>query len=56
MALIMREDVRRQESRRVVDKNFDGSLPAFVTAFLSDRKLSQKEAEEIRRMIEKAVE
>lgn len=55
-ALIMRDDVRRQQSRSVVDKNFDGSLPAFVTAFLSDRKLSQEEAEEIRQMIEKAVE
>ena len=39
----------------LVDRNFDGSLPAFVTAFLKDRKLTAKEAEEIRQMIEKAV-
>lgn len=55
-ALVPRKEVRKQESETVVDKSFDGSLPAFVTAFLTDRKLTGREAEEIRRMIEKAVE
>ncbi len=55
-SLIPREEVQKLESEAVVDKNFDGSLPAFVTAFLTDRKLTGKEAEEIRNMIEKAVE
>lgn len=55
-ALIKEDEVQRQESRAVVDKSFSGSLPAFVTAFLSGRKLTREEAEEIREMIEKAVE
>ncbi|MCI9162035.1 MAG: BlaI/MecI/CopY family transcriptional regulator [Lachnospiraceae bacterium] len=55
-AMVTKDQVRRQESKAVVDKSFDGSLPAFVTAFLSDRKLTKEEAEEIRGMIEKAVE
>lgn len=55
-ALVPREAVQKQESEAVVDKSFDGSLPAFVTAFLTDRKLTSKEADEIRAMIEKAVE
>lgn len=55
-ALVPREEVQKQESEAVVDKNFDGSLPAFLTAFLTDRKLTGKEADEIRKMIEKAVE
>lgn len=55
-ALVTREEVQRYESGNVVDKNFDGSLPAFVTAFLKDRKLTKKEAEELKEMIEKAVE
>lgn len=55
-ALVPREEVRRRESETVVDKSFDGSLPAFLTAFLTDRKLTKREAEEIRRMIEEAVE
>ncbi len=54
-ALVKREEVQRQESAAVVDKNFDGSLPAFLTAFLSERKLTKEEAEEIRSMIDKAV-
>ena len=54
-SLIPREEVLKYESETVVDRNFDGSLPAFVTAFLKDRKLTAKEAEEIRQMIEKAV-
>ena len=40
----------------MVDRSFGGSLPAFVTAFLSERKLTKEEAEEIRTMIERAVE
>ena len=55
-ALVSREEVQRYESESIVDKSFGGSLPAFVTAFLKDRKLSGKEADEIRAMIEKAVE
>lgn len=54
-SLVPREEVQRFESEAVVDRNFGGSLPAFVTAFLKDRKLTEKEAEEIRQMIEKAV-
>ena len=55
-ALIKEEEVRRKESQAVVEKSFSGSLPAFVTAFLSDRTLTKAEAEELRSMIEKAVE
>ena len=54
--MIKEEEVRRKESQAVVEKSFSGSLPAFVTAFLSDRTLTKAEAEELRSMIEKAVE
>ena len=46
---------RWYESESLVDKSFGGSLPAFLTAFLRDRRLTREEAEEIRRMIEEAV-
>lgn len=55
-ALVKKQEVQRMESEAVVDKNFSGSLPAFLTAFLSDRKLTREEAREIQEMIEKAVE
>lgn len=54
-SLIGREEVQKYESEAVVRKNFNGSLPAFLTAFLKERELSREEAEEIRKMIEEAV-
>ena len=53
-AQIKREQVRRYESTAVVDKSFGGSLPAFVAAFLQEKRLTEAEAEELRRMIEEA--
>lgn len=53
-ALIKREQVQRYETELLLEKNFNGSLPTFVATFLQDKKLSQKEAEEIKRMIEEA--
>ncbi|KXG77111.1 BlaI/MecI/CopY family transcriptional regulator [Thermotalea metallivorans] len=54
-SLVKREDVQRYESRTVLEKTFDGSLPKFLTAFLSGRTLSEQEAEELKRIIEEAV-
>lgn len=51
-ALVKREQVRRYESEAVVERSFGGSLPAFVAAFLSHRKLSPEDAQALRRMIE----
>lgn len=53
-ARIARGQVQKYESETLIDRSFGGSLPAFLNAFLKDRKLSQKEAEEIRAMIDKA--
>lgn len=35
-----------------MEETFDGSLPAFITAFTSRKKLSAAEVEEIQRMID----
>lgn len=53
-APVKRDTVRRYESETVVERAFDGSLPAFVAAFLKGRKLSGAETEALRRMIEEA--
>ena len=53
-ALTKREEVQKYESEAILEKAFDGSLPSFITAFLSDKKLSKKEAAEIVAMIEEA--
>lgn len=55
-ALIKREEVQKYESCTVIEKAFGGSLPKFLTAFLGERKLSEQDAEELKRIIEEAVE
>lgn len=51
-ALVSREQVQHSESREFVDRTFSGSLPQFIAAFTSGKKLSRQEAEEIRRLID----
>ena len=38
----------------LVERGFGGSLPAFVAAFLRERKLSPQEADELRRMLDES--
>ena len=51
-ACVSRGEVLRYESRAVTDKTFGGSLPAFIAAFLSGGKLSDREAEEVKNLID----
>lgn len=55
-AVISREDFYARQSRQYVEDNFAGSLPAFIAAFTQDAKLTPKEAEAIRKMIDQAEE
>ena len=55
-ALVKREQVAKYESETVVEKNFGGSLPAFIAAFLDGRRITADEAEELKRMIDDAKE
>ncbi|WP_168118857.1 BlaI/MecI/CopY family transcriptional regulator [Paenibacillus sp. HB172176] len=55
-ALVKREEVQEFESEALIDKSFGGSLPTFLTAFLGKKKLSAKEAAELKRIIEEAAE
>ncbi|SNS25942.1 Predicted transcriptional regulator [Anaerovirgula multivorans] len=54
-ALVKRIQVQKYESEQILEKTFDNSLPCFITAFLQDKKLTQDEAEQIKKMIEEAV-
>lgn len=51
-SLVKKEQVQKYESEALLEKSFDNSLPAFIAAFLQDKKLSENEAEAIRKMIE----
>ena len=52
-ALVNREDVQSAESRAFVERNFCGSLPGFLNAFVGGKGLTAAEADELRRMIDK---
>lgn len=51
-SLLSRKAFYSARSEQFVEETFDGSLPAFVAAFLSRKALSAGEAEEIQRMID----
>jgi BlaI family penicillinase repressor len=54
VALVKREEVQKHDSEVLLKKTFNNSLPIFLATFLQDKKLSKKEAEEIKKMIEEA--
>lgn len=56
VSLVKREEVQKYESETLIAKTFGGSLPQFLTAFLGERKLTPKEAKELKRIIEEAAE
>ena len=50
--LAPREIVDNQAAENFVDRTFGGSLPGFLTAFMGGRKLTEQEAEELKRLID----
>ena len=52
-SLIGREEVAARQSEEFVDQAFDGSLPRFLAAFASRKKLSGEEIAELQKLIEK---
>ena len=51
-ARISRDEFYAKKSEQIVQGSYQGSLPAFVAAFVSRNSLSAGEADEIRRMID----
>ena len=52
-SLVSKDEAQRAEIDELVEKKFEGSLPAFIAAFAKRQKLSDKEIEEIEKIIEK---
>lgn len=50
--LVPRERVTAAEAEQFVDRTFGGSLPGFLAAFMSGKKLTAREAEEVKRLID----
>ena len=52
-ALVTKEQVQAAEIDEMVEKTFEGSLPAFIAAFTTHKKLSEKEIDEVQAMIDR---
>ncbi len=51
-SLISKKEFQAMQSEKFVEETFAGSLPQFLTAFASRKKLSDKEIAELQRIIE----
>lgn len=51
-SLIGREEFYARQSEQFVEETFEGSLPAFLAAFGTRKKLSGEEIDELKRVIE----
>ena len=52
-ALVSKDEVQAAEINEMVEKTFEGSLPAFIAAFTKHQKISEKEIDALEQMIER---
>ena len=52
-SLVSKDAVQAAEISEMVERTFEGSLPAFVAAFTRHQKLSDKEIDEIQNLIDR---
>lgn len=55
-SLISKEEAQKADIDELLDKRFEGSLPAFVAAFANGRRLSQKDIEQMQLLIDRCRE
>lgn len=51
-SLVSKQEVQKAEMEEMVEKTFEGSLPAFVAAFASHAKLKEEDAKKLLKMID----
>ena len=49
-SLVSKEKFYSTKSRKIIEDSYAGSLPAFIAAFTSQKKLTKKEVDEIQKM------
>lgn len=49
--LITRDQVQSEETRKLIDRLYEGSLKTFFSSFLQKEKLSEEEIEELKKII-----
>lgn len=51
-SLMTKEEFGAAQSEKIIEESFDGSLPAFIAAFASRKRLSSDDVDEIQKMID----
>lgn len=51
-SLVSKDQVQAAELNQMVERTFEGSLPAFIAAFTKHQKLSEKEIDAVQQMID----
>lgn len=52
-SLVSKEEAQAREINEMLEEKFQGSLPAFIAAFTRRRDISDKELDEVQRMIDR---
>ena len=52
-SLVSKDEIQASQINEMVEKTFEGSLPAFIAAFTRHQKISEKEIDEVQKMIDK---
>ena len=52
-SLVSKDEVQAAEINEMVEKTFEGSLPAFIAAFTKHQKISEKELDAVQAMIDR---
>ncbi len=52
-SLVSKDEIQASEINEMVEKKFEGSLPAFIAAFTKHHKISEKEIDEVQKMIDR---
>ncbi len=53
-SLVSKDKVQEAQMEEMMEKTFEGSLPAFIAAFAKRQKLSEEEIEALNQLIDKA--
>lgn len=52
-SLVSKGEIQESELNEMVEKTFEGSLPAFIAAFTKSQQLSEKEIDAVQQMIDR---
>ena len=52
-SLVSKDEIQASEINEMVEKTFEGSLPAFIAAFTKHQKISEREIDEVQKMIDR---